>query len=315
MSPIASVLVTGANVGLGYDCCRQLCLTEGITKVILGCRNPEKVEAAKKKLEESTGKTGVFEVLIIDVSNLDSVRKAVSELKEPIDGLVMNAGGAGGRDGSVMTEDGVPAIVAVNLLGYVLLVDLLLAQNKLKGSAVYAGSEIARGISSGYSSMNMSERPTIESGSVEEFTAICDGSFYDKGGDKSVEAMYPYTKLVAALWVSSMARKEPNLRFLSMSPGATTGTNVFSELPFFKKILYSILFPIMNQGGIVHSPDVGAKRYVDALLDDETYKSGIFYGSASGMTGKVVDQSEIWDVFSKEDYQDNADTAIHKFIK
>jgi NAD(P)-dependent dehydrogenase (short-subunit alcohol dehydrogenase family) len=310
MSPIASILVTGANVGLGYECCRQLSLKEGITKVILGCRSPEKAEAAKKTLEEATGKTGVFEVLIIDVSNLDSVRKAVSELKEPIDGLMMNAGGAGGSDSSVMTEDGVTAIVAVNVLGHVLLVDLLLAQNKLKGSAVYAGSEGARGIPS----MNM-KMPVLESGSVEEFTAICDGSFYDKDGDKSFEAMYAYTKLVAALWMSSMARKEPNLRFLTMSPGGTTGTDGARDLPFFKKMFYSILMPIMSAVGVMHSLDVGAKRYVDALLDEETYKSGIFYASESGMTGKIADQSQILDIFNKEDYQDNADTAIHKFIK
>ena len=144
MAPVTTVLITGANVGLGFECARQLASKEGIQKVILGCRNQTKAEAAKKDLEEQTGKTDDFyELLIIDVSDLAKVRKAVDELKEPIDGLVLNAGGTGGPDPAEMTEYGVPAIVAANLLGHVLLVDLLLENKKLKegGSVVYSGTE------------------------------------------------------------------------------------------------------------------------------------------------------------------------------
>ena len=52
---IKSILITGANGGLGKECARQLALQDGIEKIYLGCRNEEKAKAAKQDLEESTG--------------------------------------------------------------------------------------------------------------------------------------------------------------------------------------------------------------------------------------------------------------------
>ena len=74
-----SVLVTGANVGLGKESARQLALLESTERVYLGCRNLEKAEAAKADLEQATGRS-VFEILQIDVMDLDSVRAAVRAL-------------------------------------------------------------------------------------------------------------------------------------------------------------------------------------------------------------------------------------------
>jgi short-subunit dehydrogenase len=92
-----SILITGANGGIGKDTARQLALLESTEKVYLACRNEDKAKAAKKELEEVTGKS-VFEIIIMDVSNIESVRTAVSGLKEPIDALIMNAGGMGGKN-------------------------------------------------------------------------------------------------------------------------------------------------------------------------------------------------------------------------
>ncbi|MEM8862488.1 MAG: SDR family NAD(P)-dependent oxidoreductase, partial [Chloroflexota bacterium] len=93
---IKSVLITGANAGLGKESARQLALQDGIEKIYLACRNEEKAQVAKRELEEATGKS-IFEIVIVDVSNLESVRAAVAALTEPIDALVMNAGGTGGK--------------------------------------------------------------------------------------------------------------------------------------------------------------------------------------------------------------------------
>ena len=69
--------------------------------------------------------------------------------------------------------------MAANMLGHVLLVDELLNLNKISGEAasvVYSGSESARGIP-----LMSLEPPKLESGSVEEFMSICDGSFFLEG--------------------------------------------------------------------------------------------------------------------------------------
>ena len=91
-----SILITGANAGLGKETARQLALKKETKKVILFCRNRARAEAAKKDLEEKTGKK-IFEIIIGDVTDANSVRKAVEEIKEPIDAVVLNAGGVVGK--------------------------------------------------------------------------------------------------------------------------------------------------------------------------------------------------------------------------
>jgi len=66
---------------------------------------------------------------------------------------------------------------------------------------------------------------------------------------------------------------------------------------------------------MVHTLEVGAKRFVDGI-SDEQYKSGIFYASKEGkLTGDAVDQSTFYTDLKNSTFQDNADKAIHKFIK
>ena len=99
-----SILITGANGGLGKDSARQLGLIKETEKIYLACRNETKAKAAKADLEKSTGRS-IFEIIIMDVSNSDSVKLAVAELKEPIDALIMNAGGMGGKAPEKITTD------------------------------------------------------------------------------------------------------------------------------------------------------------------------------------------------------------------
>ena len=124
---VKTVLITGANGGLGKECARQLALLNGTEKIYLGCRNEERAKAAKRSLEESTGKS-IFEIVLMDVSDVDSVRSAVESLREPVEGLVMNAGGMGGSTPGQKNGEGVIQLLAVNVLGHVVLLDELLQQ-------------------------------------------------------------------------------------------------------------------------------------------------------------------------------------------
>ena len=310
MSP-SKIMITGANIGLGKDSARQLALKDGVEKIILACRNEDKAKAAKEDLEKTTGKK-IFDVLIMDVSDLSSVKKGVSEVKDPIDGLILNAGGAGGKDSGATTDAGVLVTVAVNVLGHAYLVDLLLEQKKLSegGSVVYSGSEAARGIPS----MGM-KAPEVKEGTVDEFAAMCDGKAYKNAHD--FNGTYPSVKMMGALWMSHMARNnDASIRFVTMSPGGTTGTNATSDTPLLKKMFFVPMMSLMKLLGKMHGLETGAQRYVDALCDDgETYKNGVFYASKKGMTGEICDQSEISDIFKNETYQDNCNEALHKFIK
>lgn len=305
---IKSVLITGANAGLGKEAARQLALQDGIEKIYLACRNEAKAKAAKHELEEATGKS-IFEIVLVDVSNLKSVRTAVAALNEPIDALVMNAGGTGGKKFAEKTADGVTRQFAVNVLGHVVLAETLLKAKKLTQVAIYAGSEAARGVPK----MGV-KRPNLKTSSVDEFVSIIDGSFFAKTNDPLVP--YGPVKYVAALWMASLARKYPDVRIVTVSPGATSGTNGGEDLAPLMKFIFTRVGPILLPlFGLMHNLELGAKRYVD-VLNDTSYKSGLFYGSkAPVLVGPLVEQGTIFTDLNNRTFQDNASEAIHRFIR
>ena len=114
-----NILITGANSGLGFESARQFALRDGVSKIILACRNEVKAQNALKELEKQTGKK-IFEILIVDVGDLDSCRKAAENLNTKLDGIILNAGGGGGTEPTKLTKDGVMTIFAQNVLGHVL---------------------------------------------------------------------------------------------------------------------------------------------------------------------------------------------------
>ena len=128
-------LITGANSGIGKDVARQLALTGHYRKIYLACRDRAKASAAQAELHAVTGKA-VFATLILDVADLGSVHTVLSMLDEPIDDLVMNAGGSGGRTPLALTSAGVTNIFASNVLGHVALLEGLLRAGRLKRAAV-----------------------------------------------------------------------------------------------------------------------------------------------------------------------------------
>ena len=123
-------LVTGANAGIGKEVAHQLAATGRYRKIYLACRNRAKAAAAQAELQPAAGRT-VFEVLPLDVSDLASVAAALTALHEPIDDLVMNAGGSGGRTPLAVGRSGVtdifgartPAPIASGALGDAAVVD------------------------------------------------------------------------------------------------------------------------------------------------------------------------------------------------
>jgi NAD(P)-dependent dehydrogenase (short-subunit alcohol dehydrogenase family) len=303
-----SILITGANSGLGKESARQLAMINETEKIYLACRNLTKAQEAKQSLEKSTGRS-IFEIVIMDVSDPDSVRSSVAGLNEAVDAIIMNAGGMGGKSPMEKTSSGVTSLFANNVLGHVVLVNELIKAKKLNNVALYAGSEGARGVDE----MGM-KRPDLHSSSVDEFAEVIDGSFFDAQMDP-MEA-YGYVKYTAALWMSSEARKNPDIRFITMSPGFTSGTEVMNDLPRGKKLMFKyVMIPIVAPlKGMVHKLDKGAKRFVDGI-NNESLESGVFYASkAKKLVGPVIDQSSIFPDLNNATYQDNANAAIHRFV-
>jgi NAD(P)-dependent dehydrogenase (short-subunit alcohol dehydrogenase family) len=307
--PAKTVLITGANVGLGKDVARQLALRPDFERIYLGCRNPAKAEQARRDLERVTGRS-IFEVVVLDLSNLDSVRAAASAIERPLDAVLLNAGGIGGRTPMALTGDGVTEVFAQNVLGHVVLLQELISAGALTEVAVLTGSEAARGVPK-----LRIPRPAFDESSVEEFVSVIDGSFFRER--KLIATLaYGQVKYLGALWIAAMARRHPELRFITMSPGNTAGTEALRDQPAPMRIIASrlVLPYVMPALGIGHKLEVGAGRLVDAVTN-ASLTSGVFYASAAKtITGPVSDQAEIVPQLRDETIQDHAYTAIGRFV-
>lgn len=305
----SSILITGANSGLGFEAARQFAQQAGISRIILACRNKGRAQAALEKLEALTGKK-VFEILIVDVGDLESCRRAAEQLNTQVDGIILNAGGGGGTEPTKLTKDGVMFIFAINVLGHVHLTDLLMKNGRLSkgGSVMYVASFAARGAPEVGAA-----KPSITNGSVEEWSSVANGAKFDEG--KKYTDVYGSVKLMGALWTMSMARKHPKMRFITVDPGMARGTSGTATLPWHQRWTMNAAMWVMDLLRRAHTVDVGAKRYVDVLLGDEDFTTGVWWGSKKGLTGELGDQIEHWpELIGNVDAQDNADTVIHSFL-
>ncbi|MFE9812826.1 SDR family NAD(P)-dependent oxidoreductase [Streptomyces sp. NPDC005227] len=296
-------MITGANVGIGKDVARQLALRPETARIYLACRNRDRATTAKAELEAATGRR-IFEIVVMDVADLGSVRAGLAAIDGSIDALVMNAGVIGPQS-MELTSDGVTNVFATNVLGHVALLEGLLAEGRLGEVAVLAGSEAARGLP-----ILRMKRPSFVSTSADELATVIDGRYF-ADGKTDFNLAFGQAKYIGALWMAYLARQHPDRRLITVSPGATTGTQASNDIALPLRMASKYVLPAL---GISHKLEVGAKRLVDGVTDP-TLSSGVFYASAANkLKGPLVDQADIFPDLANPSFQDHANEAIHRFI-
>ena len=140
-----SVLITGANKGIGFETARQLAQLNYF--VYLGSRDKEKGLLAIKKLND-LGLTNVT-TIVIDVADINSVRQARKELEAKIDSLdiLINNAGIGGvmpQDFSTCDLDNLRRIFNTNFFGAIQTTQefLPLLRKSQQGSIINISSEV-----------------------------------------------------------------------------------------------------------------------------------------------------------------------------
>lgn len=118
-----TVVITGANTGIGKE--TALDLAKRGAKIIMGCRDMEKAEAAVKEIIEGSASQNVS-CLKLDLSDSKSIREFAEAInKEPkLDILINNAGVMVCPYGK--TADGFEMQIGVNHFGHFLLTYLLI---------------------------------------------------------------------------------------------------------------------------------------------------------------------------------------------
>lgn len=140
--PNRIAVVTGANVGLGYETAKALASKE--LTVILACRNLDKAKKAMDRIKKSHPEAKL-DALALDLCSNKSIHSFVSAYNskyKSLDLLINNAGVM--MPPYAITEDGLESQMAANYFGHFLLTSLLLPTlEKTRGSRIVALSSLA----------------------------------------------------------------------------------------------------------------------------------------------------------------------------
>ena len=293
-----SVLVTGANSGLGFEAAGQLA-EAGYGRVILACRSLEKAEGARKQLIERVG-SDPFETLVVDVSSIASATAAASDLVtrgESLDAVLLNAGMSPG-DEMTKSDDGLELTFSSSIIGHhVLLVKLLEAGFLSDGArVVIAGSEGARNDLPGMFGMQAYDFVVGEPKEFGENLHSAMLSFARGEHTERYDPMryYAATKAFTSWWTAAVARKYgERVQIFTVSPGSNMGTNVTRNTKGLKRFIFTKVMPAVGSIMKMNMPTpLGAKRYVDVLTNQGSYKSGRTYMSKpKKITGPMEEQT------------------------
>lgn len=257
-------IVTGANIGLGYE--TTIGLAKKGAKVIMACRNLQKAEIAKQKIEEIVP-DAVLEIMLLDLYNLQSVRDFAENYTgkyKKLDILIENAG--------IMvppfarTNDGFESQFGVNYLSHFLLTNLLLPLlTKTKNSRIVTLSSLAH-----------------EKG-VIDFDNLNSENSYSRMG------AYRQSKLACMLFAYELQRRLEKAGSSAIAVSAHPGvsvTNLVQNLPKIAFILFAPALPFFT-----HAPDKAALPILMAATDNNV-KGGDYFGPTGhkgrkGKPGKV----------------------------
>lgn len=139
-----TVLITGANAGLGFACARETANICPACAIVIAGRNPGRIAQAAQKLSAEIP-TAQFVPMLLDLASLASVRKFAEDLLAsglpPISALVCNAGIRPTKKIEV-TADGYEAVFGVNYLGHFLLTRLLLPHMPESSRFIFVSSRV-----------------------------------------------------------------------------------------------------------------------------------------------------------------------------
>ncbi|KAK7985546.1 NAD(P)-binding protein [Apiospora saccharicola] len=257
-----AAIVTGANGGIGLECCRQL-LDLGVSKLIMAVRDEQKGEAARETLTAAKSSASQFiEVWKLDLASYESVvafaRRAES-LQPRLDIAILNAGVNRGSF-ALNPETGHEEDVQTNYLSTVLLTLLLLRTFKQRSSAASPSSS-----GPGRIVIVSSDTAAWAAFAEKDQTPLLPS--FDEEARFSTFDRYATTKLLGQLFVAELARRVPaSTAVVNLAnPGLCHGSALNRELG----LPAAILMRVMGR-----TAAIGARSLVSAAAGQDARSHG-----------------------------------------
>lgn len=290
-----TVVITGANAGLGLECARVILNTDESWHVVLAVRDAEKGAAAVADLGVPTRCT----VLPCDLASLQSVRAFPGALAaaglSPLHAVVCNAG-LQMVSGLRTTADGVEMTFGVNHLGHFALIDGLLAHLVAPARIVVVASGTHD--PEKFTGMPHPEYTTAEALAHPQPGAPVDG-----------RRRYTTSKLCNVLFGYELDRRlghgERGITVTAFDPGLMPSSGLSRDYSPVQKAVWRAVSPLLRVLPNVNSVQTSAQRLA-ALAVDPKYAgvTGEYFEGAKPIrssvdsydTGKARD---LWDTSAR----------------
>jgi NAD(P)-dependent dehydrogenase (short-subunit alcohol dehydrogenase family) len=271
MDEQGTVVITGANSGLGLETARRLAAA-GVP-LLLACRQRESAEQARALCAATPG-AGPVAVAELDLSDLNSVRRFAAQVPR-LRSLVCNAGV------QVVSElrrsaQGHELTFATNHLGHFLLARLTLPAFAAHGSIVFVSSNT-------HDPRQWTGMPAPR---LDDLAALADGSaFAEEAPAAAGRRRYTSSKLCNVLCSHELALRlaaSSSLRVCAFDPGLMPGTGLARENGCAASWAWNHLLPVAT----VLAPNVNtvatsAARLADVVLGKLPYQSGAYVSAGA----------------------------------
>jgi len=286
-----SVLVTGANGGLGLETCRHLVL-DGARRLVMACRTEGKAESARQELSLRTDGASGTEIQTaggFDMTSPASIEAGVASLDagRPFDVVFLQSGGVTyGKQWQTVDYNGqsIERTIFQNVFGAHLTLMALMKRGLLAQGArvVIAGGEGARGIP------GLIGCPSFDSADDwADYMTVADPS----RKYREMDAM-GVSKFAGALWaIEAAARYGDSMEVVWFTPGLTAGTKGLNGVGAAKQWMFEhVGFPLMVLLGKAQTAAQGGRKFADCL-QGAVGANGDLIGAPEGVAiGALQDQ-------------------------
>jgi NAD(P)-dependent dehydrogenase (short-subunit alcohol dehydrogenase family) len=295
LKKMKSIIVTGANSGIGFECAKQIAKLAPDAQIILACRNTKAGNEALQKIKQKT-KHKHITCLPLNLASLQSVRdfkSAFLKLPSPVITAVVNNAGLQNIGKNAYTIDGFEITFGTNHLGGFYLTLLLLPYIEKNGSITFTASD-----THDPAAKTAIEPPLFTTGKEMAFTKETSEKEKIVG-----QRRYSTSKLCNVLTTYILHEKlaDKNIRVNAFDPGLTPGTGLAKSYPTILRFLWNNVMPMMRYfRKNTNSPAKSGSRLANLAIG-ETLRplNGIYYSDGK-VTRSSADsynkayQAELW---------------------